>query len=163
MSVPCKENSDLYKILLYYLNTKPTPPIDVGAVDTALLYADKELDPIKEELKNEVVSIGYVFVFVLVFVVVISLLIFVLWISYEMSLSPPAVTIILILLLISIFLVGFLATRRTINVIETVVDDTLKTVSYNTPAFRASIVDVLNESAGAYMSAIDQPCVAPPM
>ena len=157
--IPCGSESDLQKILMYY-RANPSASVDIGAIDASLIYADRQLAPLKEELKSEAASVAYTFLHTLLFIVILLLLLLILWVMYELSMPPTAVLIVLVVFALIAAIIVWLVIS--FNTIESAIDGSLAIASYNTPANRASLLDVLNESGNAYMSKMGTPCAPQP-
>ncbi len=158
MSVVCGPNSDLFKVIVFYV-TNPGTPIDRGAVTTAWNFISDQLEPVKDEMKSEVISIGFAVALMLVFIVMFAITIYILWICYELNVSAISVIIILMILFAVSAIVYILASRRAVNVIETIIDKSLSSLSeFSNEAFELSVLGTINNAASVYLSEIGQSC-----
>jgi len=157
MSVACGFGSSLNDIITYYA-AHPSVPPDTAALKASAKYIEDGLIPIKDEIKTEVVSIGYSIALMLVFITMFVVIIFVLWVCYELKVKAYVVIIVLIILIVVAIIVYYLAVTRAATAIEKLVDNSFSSLSaLATPGQAIDVFGVINNSAAVYLATLPVP------
>lgn len=149
MSASCGNQSPVYQAIISIQGG-----LNKSAALTALNYAEQELEPLKNELKEEVSMIAFLIVILLVIIVILPLIAYVIWISHELNLSPWYIVVMIIfILVIAAFLIA-LAIGKTKNSLENTIDNALKRLrAYTDQNALNNALSRLNTAACVYNAA----------
>lgn len=126
--------------------------INERAAQQAEAYIQKRLDPVKEDMKNQVSGIATVVILILVFFIILPMLVYIIWIAYELGAdSGVMMALMLVFLIISLVLV-YLVVSVVSNTINTVINTaTRQVVALDNPQAIGALVASLNGAAAQYV------------
>lgn len=162
MSVVCGPNSSLAAIVIDYYKQTPPRSLNESALNTSLDYVKTGITPVVEEIKIELVSIGYTIALMLIFITMFVVIALIMWVSYELKVSAYIVIVMLMTVIIIAIVSFYIIAERMIRNIEKTIDDTVSSLpNIITPSTVEDLTGIANSFANVYLTnlLVPSPCV----
>lgn len=126
--------------------------VNERAAEQAQIYLDSRLDPVKEEMKNQVSGIALVVVIILVFFVIIPMLVYIIWIAYELSATAGMLAAMFLVFLVLSLMLVYTVISVVSNTINTVINTaTREVIALNNPQSVNALKVSFNGAAAQYV------------
>lgn len=155
MSGPlCGPAGVVFEVLLSLRNG-----VNSAGARAASVYVEKQLEPVKGEMKKQVEGIPVVIAVLLFFLVVIPLLVYLIWIAYELNVPARLALIVVLVFLVVVAIAVWFCLSSIREAVDSVIETaTAQFIELDNPRAVRSLVVTLNNAAGQYLAVLDETC-----